>query len=298
MTRTTSTAAAGEVTIREAEPADAEACAQICFDAFGGIQDQHRFPRDFPVLEAATGLMGMWIPHPSIWGIVAERDGRIVGSNFLDERDPIRGVGPITVDPQGQNAGVGRRLMEAALERGRGAPGIRLLQDAFHMRSLSLYESLGFDVKEPVAVIGGSPSSSRPADEVEVRVLEEDDLDACEALCKRVHGFERTNELRDAIQAFKPFVAVRDGRITAYASSVIFWPMNHGVAESQVDMQALLVGAAAAAVNEPIALLVPLRSGLFRWCLGEGLRLVKPMNLMALGDYQEPRGSWFPSVLY
>jgi GNAT superfamily N-acetyltransferase len=297
MTGTTSTAAAGEVAIREAEAADAEACAQICFDAFGAIQDQHRFPRDFPVLEAATGLMGAWIPHPSIWGIVAELNGRIVGSNFLDERDPIRGVGPITVDPQGQNAGVGRRLMEAALERGRGAPGIRLLQDAFHMRSLSLYESLGFDVKEPVAVVAGKPSSSHPADEVEVRPLHEDDLDACEALCKAVHGFERTNELRDAIQALKPFVAVRDGRITAYASSMIFWPMNHGVAESQEDMQELLVGAAAA-VSAPIAFLVPLRSGLFRWCLGEGLRLVKPMNLMALGEYQEPRGSWFPSVLY
>jgi predicted N-acetyltransferase YhbS len=296
MTRTRSTAPAGEVTIREARVGDVEACAQICFDAFGEIQDHHRFLRDFPVLEAATGLMALWIPHPSIWGVVAELDGRIVGSNFLDERDPIRGVGPITVDPQGQNAGVGRRLMEAVLGRGQGAPGIRLLQDAFHMRSLSLYESLGFDVKEPVAVIAGQPSS-RPADEVEVRVLEDDDLDECEALCKRVHGFERTNELRDSIRAFKPFVAVRDGRIVAYASSAVFWPMNHGVAESQEDMEALLIGAAAE-VNEPIAFLVPLRSGLFRWSLAEGLRLVKPMNLMALGEYQEPRGSWFPNVLY
>ncbi len=296
MARTTSTAAAGELTIREAAPGDAEACAQICFDAFGGIHDHHRFPRDFPVLEAATGLMAIWVPHPSVWGVVAELDGRIVGSNFLDERSPIRGVGPITVDPQGQNAGVGRRLMEAVLERGEGAPGIRLLQDAFHMRSLSLYASLGFDVKEPVAVISGIPSSG-PSDDVEVRVLEEGDLDECEALCKKVHGFERTNELRDSIQAFKPFVAVRDGRITAYAASVVFWPMNHGVAESDEDMQALLLGAAAA-VNEPIALLVPLRSELLRWSLGAGLRLVKPMNLMALGEYQEPRGSWFPSVLY
>jgi predicted N-acetyltransferase YhbS len=296
MSRTTATAARGELTIREAAPEDVEACAQICFDAFGSIQDHHRFPRDFPVLEAATGLMGVWIPHPSIWGVVAELDGRIVGSNFLDERDPIRGVGPITVDPQGQNAGVGRRLMEAVLGRGEGAPGIRLLQDGFHMRSLSLYESLGFDVKEPVAVIAGKPSSG-PVDEIEVRVLEEEDLDACEALCKQVHGFERTNQLRDAIHAFKPFVAVRDGRITAYATSMIFWPMNHGVAESEEDMQALLVGAAAA-VSEPIAFLVPLRSELFRWSLGAGLRLVKPMNLMALGEYEEPRGSWFPNVLY
>ncbi len=291
-----STAAAGRVTVREVEPGDAEACAQICFEAFGGIHDHHRFPRDFPVLEAAAGIMGMWVPHPSIWGVVAELDGRMVGSNFLDERDPIRGVGPTTVDPESQNAGVGRRLMEAVLERGDGASGIRLTQDAFNIRSLSLYESLGFDVKEPLAVIGGKPSSG-PIDEVEVRVLQEDDFDECEALCKKVHGFERTNELRDAIHAFKPFVAVRDGRITAYASSGVFWPLNHGVADSDEDMKALLLGAAAA-VEEPIEFLVPLRSGLFRWCLGEGLRVAKPVNLMALGEYQEPRGSWFPSVLY
>jgi hypothetical protein len=73
--------------------------------------------------------------------------------------------------------------------------------------------------------------------------------------------------------------------------------MNHGVAESDEDMHALMLGAAAA-VNEPIAFLVPLRSELLRWSLRAGLRLVKPMNLMALGEYQEPRGSWFPSVLY
>src|SRR5687768_7985977 len=101
MTPTTSTAATGEVTIREVTPGDAQACAQICFDAFGAIHDHHRFPRDFPALEAATGLMATWIPHPSVWGVVAERDGRVVGSNFLDERGPIRGVGPITVDPNG-----------------------------------------------------------------------------------------------------------------------------------------------------------------------------------------------------
>ena len=158
------------------------------------------------------------------------------------------------------------------------------------------YESLGFDVKEPVAVMTGKPRSD-PVQDVEVRPLAEGDLDECAALCEKVHGFERTNELRDAIQAFAPFVAVRDGRLAAYASSVTFWPMNHGVAASEDDMKALLMGAAAV-VEEPLAFLVPLRTGLFRWGLEEGLRLVKPMNLMALGEYQEPRGSWFPSVLY
>src|SRR5918994_4385674 len=197
MTDSVSAEATREVTLREAEPGDTEACARILFDAFGGLHDHHRFPRDFPELQAATRLMQAWIPHPAIWGVVAEIDGRVVGSNFLDERDPIRGVGPITVDPEGQNAGVGRKLMAAVMERGEGAPGVRLLQDAFNMRSLSLYESLGFDVKEPVAVISGKPRSVLAKD-VEVRPLEEGDLDECEALSTRVHGFERTNELRDA----------------------------------------------------------------------------------------------------
>src|SRR5918999_3592636 len=131
MPPTTSSAGAAQVTLREAEPGDLEACAQICFDAFAGIQDHHRFPRDFPALEAATGMLQAWIPHPAVWGVVAELDGAIVGSNFLDERDPVRGVGPITIAPGGQNAGVGRKLMEAVVERGDGARGIRLVQDGF-----------------------------------------------------------------------------------------------------------------------------------------------------------------------
>jgi predicted N-acetyltransferase YhbS len=296
MAKPVSTDTSGEVTLREAEPGDVEACAQVCFDAFGGLHDYHRFPRDFPVLEAAAGIMEMWVQHPAIWGVVAEIDGRIVGSNFLDERGPIRGVGPITVDPEGQSAGVGRKLMRAVLERGEGASGIRLLQDAFNLQSLSLYESLGFDLREPLAVMTGRPRSD-PVEGVEVRPLGETDLDKCESLCKQVHGFERTNELRDAIQAFAPFVAVRGGRLVAYASAVTFWPMNHGVAESEDDMKALLRGAAGA-VEDSLAFLVPLRSGLFRWGLAEGLRLVKPMNLMTMGEYQPPRAAWFPSVLY
>src|SRR5687768_3640972 len=94
------------VTLRPAEDADADACAQIVFDAFGAIHDHHRFQRDFPALEAAAGLVNVFIPHPMVWGVVAELDGRVVGSNFLDERSPIYGIGPITVTPEGQNSGV------------------------------------------------------------------------------------------------------------------------------------------------------------------------------------------------
>jgi predicted N-acetyltransferase YhbS len=285
-----------KVTLRAAEPADTDALAQIVFEAFGEIHDHHRFQRDFPTVEVAQGLISAWVPHPQVWGAVAEVDGEIAGSNFLDERDPIRGVGPITVRPAGQNSGVGRRLMEAVIERGREAPGIRLVQDGFHMRSLSLYTSLGFDVTAACVVMSGTPAGPVPAG-VEVRRLEEADLDACEQLCERVHGFARTGALRDALAAFAPFVTVRDGRVTAYATTISFWPMAHGVAETVEDMTALLVGAADQS-GEPVALLVPIQSALFRWGLEQGLRAVKPMNVMARGSYQEPNGAWFPSVIY
>ena len=296
MPPSSSAATAGSATLRAVEPGDLEDCARICFEAFGDIHDHHRFPRDFPVLEAATEMLGGWIQHPAVWGVVAEVDGRVVGSNFLDERDPIRGVGPITIAPEGQNAGVGRRLMEAVIERGQDAPGIRLLQDGFHMRSLSLYTSLGFEVTAACVLMTGRPREEA-RDGVEVRPLTEDDLAECEELCKRVHGFERTGSLRDAIQAFNPVAAVRDGRIVAYSASPTFWPMAYGVAETDDDMTALLPGAASL-TEDPLALLVPLKSPLFRWCLANGLRAVKPMNVMARGEYQEERGAWYPSVLY
>ncbi len=286
------------IELREVEPADTDECARIIYEAFGAIHDQHRFARDFPTLEAAGQLASAFISHPSIWGVVAERDGRTVGSNFLDERGPIRGLGPITVDREAQGHGVGRRLMEAALQRGREAAGIRLFQDAFNVGSLSLYASLGFDVREPAVVISGRPRSS-PAPGVEVRPLEEEDLGECEKLCVRVHGFERTSELRDSlgVPVLSPFVAVRDGRISAYATTLTFFPAAYGVAQTEDDMRALILGALATD-EDPASFLLPMRqAGLFRWCLDEGLRVVKPMTYMTMGEYREPDGCWIPSVL-
>jgi predicted N-acetyltransferase YhbS len=296
MSEAASTVEAGTVSLRGIEPRDTRECARICFEAFGRLADHHGFPRDFPSCEFTEGMMQNFVSSPGTWGVVAELDGRIAGSNFLHEGDPIGGVGPISVDPDHQDAGVGRGLMEAVIERGTHSRGTRLLQDGFNLRSLSLYASLGFEVREPTVVMSGKPASG-PVAGIDVRPLRRADVQACEELCRRVHGFERTNELRAAMRAFAPVVAVREGGVVAYATALAFWPMAHGVAETDEDMQALLLGAAAAS-DEPLAILVPMRSRLFAWCLGEGLRSVKPMNLMTLGFYQEPRGAWFPSVLY
>jgi hypothetical protein len=59
----------------------------------------HSFPPDFPSAEVAAASVSMMLSHPAFYSVVAERDGAVVGSNFLDERSSVAGVGPITVDP-------------------------------------------------------------------------------------------------------------------------------------------------------------------------------------------------------
>jgi predicted N-acetyltransferase YhbS len=115
----------------------------------------------------------MLIAHPEFHGVVAETDGRIVGSNFLDTRSLIGGIGPITIDPSVQNTGIGRQLMQTIMEHAvaKKMSGIRLVQDAFHNRSLCLYARLGFVTREPLSVMQGPPLKlrlagfTRPADD-------------------------------------------------------------------------------------------------------------------------------------
>jgi predicted N-acetyltransferase YhbS len=129
-----------DIMIREATPADAEICGRICYDAFKTISEAHGFAPDFPAPEVPTDLLTRMIADPKFYGIVAEIDGRVVGSNFLDERNMIAGVGPITVDRAVQNRAVGRRLMDAVHDRAaaKNFAGVRLIQAGFHTRSLSL----------------------------------------------------------------------------------------------------------------------------------------------------------------
>jgi predicted N-acetyltransferase YhbS len=145
--------------IRPVTANDAKQCGRIMYAAFAAIAEQHNFPPDFPSVDVATEVASMLIADPGFHGVVAEQDGRILGSNFIDLRSPIGGIGPITVDPDVQNRGIGRRLMRAVMEHATAHdhPGIRLVQTAYHNRSLCLYTRLGFATREPLSVMRGQP---------------------------------------------------------------------------------------------------------------------------------------------
>lgn len=283
------------VELRRARPEDADRCGRICYDAFTAINQAHNFPPDFPDPEVAVGFLSMLFGHPGFHAVVAERDGEVIGSNVADERDPIVGIGPITVDPNVQNSGAGGRLMRHVIEReiGRGAPGIRLVQAAFHNRSLSLYAKLGFEPREPLSCMQGPPLGiSIPGRSV--RAARAEDVPECDRVCLRVHGHTRSGELRDAIASGSATVVEAHGRITGYSTGLAFFA--HSVAESRADLQALI--AAAPGFPGP-GILVPTRDGeLLRWCLNHGLRIVQPMTLMTIGLYNQPDGAYLPSISY
>jgi predicted N-acetyltransferase YhbS len=283
------------VSLRAGKPDDAAICGAICFKAFKTISDQHNFPQDFPNAEAAVGLLSDLLSRDDIYSVVAEVDGRAVGSNFLWENAVIAGVGPITVDPTLQNVAVGRKLMENVLERAekRGFVGVRLVQAAYHNRSLSLYTKLGFDTREPLSTIQGARLGGTVASH-QVRAAQEADVDGCNALCLKVHGHERGNELRDAIKQGTATVVEHEGRITGYATMIGFF--GHAVCESNEDLKALI--GAAKEFPGPGFLLPTRNSELLRWCLANGLRVVQPMTLMSKGLYNVPAGVFLPSVVF
>jgi predicted N-acetyltransferase YhbS len=284
-----------DVKLRPGTPEDAAACGRICYDAFAAIAAAHGVPCDFPSAEVATALVLRLLTHPGFFGVVAEADGEVVGSNFVEERSAVAGVGPITVAPAVQNAAIGQKLMAAVMERAadRRAAGVRLVQAAYHTRSLALYAKLGFEIREPLACMQGPPVGLGIKGYA-VRPATPADLEGCNRLCRGVHGHDRAGEVSDALAQGTALVVEHDGRITGYSTGVSFF--THSVGQTLEDLKALI--GAATEFGGP-GVLVPIRNGpLFRYCLENGLRVVQLMTLMTTGLYNEPMGAYLPSIMY
>lgn len=281
--------------LRTGSPVDAQTCGEICYQAFDLISAQHNFSSDFATVEQAQELIFQLFDRSDIYAVVAEVGGQIVGSNFLWEERFVAGVGPLTVAPSSQNAAIGRHLMAAVLDRAmqQGFSSVRLVQAAFHNRSLALYTKLGFDVREPLVSIQGQALGLKFPGYL-VRLATADDLAACNRLCRQVYGFDRERELARAVRQVTATVVEHDNRIAGYATSIGFF--GHAVGTSNEELKAL-IGAATSFTGQ--GFLLPTRnSQLLRWCLQQGLRIVQPMNLMSFGSYDRPTGAFLPSILF
>lgn len=283
-----------KISYRGARPEDTERLGRIAYEAFYKVSTDHNFPPDLPTPEVGVGLAGMLIGRDDIFSVVAE-NGKTLGSNFLWEGDEVDGVGPITVDPAEQDSSIGRELMERVIRRSEknGKAGIRLVQAAYHNRSLALYTKLGFDVVEPLTAINGTPFVAQTPGRT-VRQLTSKDVEAANKLCIAAHGISRKNEIAGAASVGSGIVVENNGKLTGYATLLGFF--GHSVAKTNDDLKALIGSGSDIA---GLGFLLPTRnSEVLRWCLKNGLRIVMPLSLMSKGFYKTPRNPFIPSILY
>ncbi|MFL6461918.1 MAG: GNAT family N-acetyltransferase, partial [Nitrososphaeraceae archaeon] len=146
--------------VRPIEQNDAESCGQIGYKAHKTISSAHGYPSEQPSEEFGIGLIRRLLDNPNSWGVLAERQGKTLGSIFLHRfpPSPVAVIGPLTVHPSAEG-GVGRMLMDAALTQAhiQDHDQIRLVQSPSHIRSFVLYTKSGFALREPLFLMQGQP---------------------------------------------------------------------------------------------------------------------------------------------
>ena len=145
--------------LRESDLPAADSIVRSAFDTFTGV----------------TGLFGdkdyvrtRWLADPGA-ALAAERDGQLVGSNFLTRWGSVGFFGPLSVRPELWDQGVASRLMEAtvALFERSGTAHAGLFTFAHSPKHLGLYQKFGFwpryltPVMAKPAVPGPSPRAVR-----------------------------------------------------------------------------------------------------------------------------------------
>lgn len=269
---------------------------RICYKAFCQISKRHGFERDFARSAHAVKVLRLLHGLPDTFAVAARLGRHLVGSNFLQLLNRVAGVGPLSVAPAFHGLGIGRRLMLASLDYARhhGIAQLRLLQDTYNITSLSLYASLGFEVREPIALLK-CPAFSTYDDSV--REARESDLPVLERLCVQHYKTNRRNELAVWFKkGFPLIVREQEGRICGY---LMPGHLGHGVADSEPTALAMVSQVHRYVWKNLDFIFCPLRNtSFYRALLKLGCRLTKVMTLMTLGPYEEPEGIWLPSVVY
>ena len=279
--------------LRQARAEDVPELGRICYEAFKDLSDRHGFPTDFATIEFAQQVVGMLVAQEQTYSVVAYDGDTAKGSNFINMWGDVAGIGPISIDIGAQGEGIGRRLMDdvIAAARKQGYEMIRLCQDSFNMQSLALYTSMGFDTQEPLAYLELA-ADAKP--DPGFRPATASDFDAMDELCQSIYHVSRKGDYEVFLALGFPMFVIDRGQIAGY---LISSALGHGVAETTDEMLALYAGYGA---NAPGAhSFVPIRDGeLYRGALAAGHRNIKVMNLMSLGPYEEPQGTYAPSVMF
>src|SRR5690606_7231512 len=118
-----------------------------------------------------------------------------------------------------------------------GQKSVRLTQSTFNRASMALYVKLGFDIKEPLAVMQGAPLGVQVPG-YSVRSAGLSDLDAMDEICFAIHRHSRRGEIEGAIEHETAKVVLKGTTMVGYATDTGF--LGHAAAVCNEAIYALL----------------------------------------------------------
>jgi ribosomal protein S18 acetylase RimI-like enzyme len=179
--------------------------------------------------------------------LVAEADGKLVGTTLVDDRGKAGSISVVMVHPDYRRRGIATKLMTNALGFIRRRKKVRAVLGvmATNTAAIDLYVKLGFKTFENAMYFVGEADSlrvSKDIDGVEVRPFRRGDLDEVYELVVasedpvrlRINDFTKKSLRTPFLRRFfglatqMKLVAVYDGRIVGYAEASYTTPNEVG----------------------------------------------------------------------
>lgn len=192
------------------------------------------------------GLLRLFGKQPMKF-LVAEADGKLVGTTIVDDRGQAGSISVVMVHPDYRRRGIATNLMAGALDFIRRGKMVRAVLGVMstNTAAIDLYVKLGFKTFENVVYFVGEADSlrvSKDIDGVEVRPFRKSDMEEVYELVVasedpvrlRINDFSRKNLRTPFMRRFFGFanetklVAVYDGRIVGYAEASYTTPNEVG----------------------------------------------------------------------
>ena len=252
-------------------------------------------------LPAAHGLSSQldWPHRLEDWGLlhrvfkgfVATVDDRLIGTAFACPQGNFATIGLVVVNPDFQGQGIGRLLMELALDACQ--PGTPILNAS--VAGAPLYLSQGFvefGTIEQRQGLAQAVTLDPLAEDEHLRALCEQDQARQLSLANAGSGLDRSAlfaQLHDTIEHSAGIV--RDGQLQAFA---LLRRAGRGhcigpvIAQNTRQARHLITTLLAQIPNQFVRIDVPMDSGLCEWLTLAGLEPVDRVTQMALGSPPQP----------
>lgn len=219
-------------------------------------------------------------------GFVAEDGERLIGTAFTCPQGAYATIGLVIVSDDYQGQGIGRKLMDLALEA--SSPRTAILNAT--LAGVPLYSSQGFvefgQVQQHQGQAQAACLPTLPANE-RCRPLTVADRRRQLELANAGSGLDRASVLNDLFDVIEHAVGIeRDGQLCAFAIQRAFGRghcIGPIIAENPRQAQHLIAALVAQVPNEFIRIDVPTDCGLSDWLETAGLKQVDKVAQMARG---------------